>query len=913
MQASLPKFVRMVSVDDIGQGSESIQILGIKWLPTGAAARTVTEDGDLKSSGDSNHGEETSGACGSVKDASKESEETQGHTADDDQQEDGTQQPAAQGLEAEEGEFVNMEVAFAYRARSKSKNMSERSKDSHIYLAFYLPGNLKVPVWVELRGIVGALRMRLQLCPDPPFFSLCTLTFLGQPKVNMSCVPLSRYAMNLMDVPLISNFVQSSVDAAMAEYVAPKSLNLDLKDMLAGDDFKKDTASHGVLVINIKRGFDFKTGDTGIPLVKEGSSDPYVSVGWAKFGKPVWSTRLLLDEMEPYWDETCYVLVTDQELNVDERIRVQLWDSDRISADDDLGRIEVDLKELMRDERSQGKMWDRCDGFRALKVGEDMPGKLEWSVGYYAKTRIQNDQLEKQSFDSDVRSMDQLEKKVDEICDRKLREAKTKQGRHKGDANELHQQRAQELKEREDAMIISAPPPNGYPSGIFSIQIHQITGLELARYNKADSDKDAEGSDEEEQGDGLPSAYCNVIINHKKVFKTRTKPTNAKPFYNAGTERYIADWRQAEVHVSVRDARVKEEDPLLGIVHLSLAHVFRDRAQVNGFFPLVGGVGYGRVRISMVWRSIELQAPPEALGWDYGTLQILPKVSNGKIPNDLKKMKVKFRTPLGKGKLYPASSLSDDHDDSGWTNKHKKVVPLRLGVRMRHSSCLSIAFEDKSFFGDKIPAFAVLWLKNIPDEERKTLTLPVFRGGDFDRAIKCTLPESEMGERVGEITLEVIFWAGLGSAHSQWAKKDRNVRNVVEVLEVARDNMEEMKNEEEAGIVAGAASDDSDNDSDSSADEEGGGKDDGATLTTNEESDDGSGNVLNPKALKKSASDFKKRQEALGRRHRGIMQWRIPRSSKWAFNKAQDAEGKFLGMFKHGVHGGRGQDVETEV
>jgi len=39
---------------------------------------------------------------------------------------------------------------------------------------------------------------------------------------------------NLMDLPLISNFVQSAVDAAMAEYVAPKSLTLDLKAMLAG-------------------------------------------------------------------------------------------------------------------------------------------------------------------------------------------------------------------------------------------------------------------------------------------------------------------------------------------------------------------------------------------------------------------------------------------------------------------------------------------------------------------------------------------------------------------------------------------------------------------------------------------------------------------------------------------------------
>lgn len=76
------------------------------------------------------------------------------------------------------------------------------------------------------------MRLRLQLTPDPPFFALCTLTLLGQPKVDLSCVPLTKKGLNIMDLPIISGFVQSSVDAAMAEYVAPKSLTLDLKDML---------------------------------------------------------------------------------------------------------------------------------------------------------------------------------------------------------------------------------------------------------------------------------------------------------------------------------------------------------------------------------------------------------------------------------------------------------------------------------------------------------------------------------------------------------------------------------------------------------------------------------------------------------------------------------------------------------
>ena len=67
------------------------------------------------------------------------------------------------------------------------------------------------------------------------------------------------------------------------------------------------------------------------------------------------------------WDETAFILVGPGELNAEERIRIQLWDSDRTSADDDLGRIEVDLKELMHSPQSKERMWDRTDGFLALE------------------------------------------------------------------------------------------------------------------------------------------------------------------------------------------------------------------------------------------------------------------------------------------------------------------------------------------------------------------------------------------------------------------------------------------------------------------------------------------------------------------------------------------------------------------
>jgi hypothetical protein len=209
MQASLPKLVRMVSVDDIGQGSEPIRILGVRWLPTAAAARSVGEDGKLRKASDGGHSDGATSSDDGVAQSDDKSKEESGRDQ---------AQAVAEGMEAEDGDFINLEVAFAYRTRKNKKSATSRMKEMHLYLAFYLPGNLKLPIWVDLKGVVGTMRMRLQLTPDPPFFALCTITFLGQPKVQLSCQPLFKKMLNIMDLPLISRFVQSSVDAAMAEY-----------------------------------------------------------------------------------------------------------------------------------------------------------------------------------------------------------------------------------------------------------------------------------------------------------------------------------------------------------------------------------------------------------------------------------------------------------------------------------------------------------------------------------------------------------------------------------------------------------------------------------------------------------------------------------------------------------------------
>lgn len=55
-----------------------------------------------------------------------------------------------------------------------------------------------------------------------------------------------------------------------AQYVAPKSLTLNLAQMLAGDGVKKDTNALGVLVITIHHAVGLSAQD------ENGSSDPYI-------------------------------------------------------------------------------------------------------------------------------------------------------------------------------------------------------------------------------------------------------------------------------------------------------------------------------------------------------------------------------------------------------------------------------------------------------------------------------------------------------------------------------------------------------------------------------------------------------------------------------------------------------------
>jgi len=82
------------------------------------------------------------------------------------------------------------------------------------------------------------------------------------------------------------------------------------------------------------------------------------------------------------------ILVFPEQVKSQECLSVQLWDSDRITADDIVGKIEFDLHDLIL---NGGKMESRVDKLAGDKNGSKMPGELYWDVGYFPKASFNKD------------------------------------------------------------------------------------------------------------------------------------------------------------------------------------------------------------------------------------------------------------------------------------------------------------------------------------------------------------------------------------------------------------------------------------------------------------------------------------------------------------------------------------------
>lgn len=151
--------------------------------------------------------------------------------------------------------------------------------------------------------------------------------------------------------------------------------------------------------------------------------------------------------------------------------------------------------------------------------------------------------------------------------------------------------------------------------------------------------------------------------------------------------------------------------------------------QIIENFPLVDGINYGRVRISMIFRSIQLQAPKESLGWDYGTLEVTSPITSDDIDPDLYGLHVKPRATVHYSKIYLSSNTYTDKG-AKWAGKKDRLVCL--AVRKGYPFCPVIEFCRNSPGLDKTMGFSTYWLQDIPDDVGRVANLIVWAGnGDL--------------------------------------------------------------------------------------------------------------------------------------------------------------------------------------
>ncbi|RCI13191.1 hypothetical protein L249_0360 [Ophiocordyceps polyrhachis-furcata BCC 54312] len=727
MVASVPGVIENVRVADISQGSNPIRILSMRALPDSQVQ-------DIK------------------QEIHRENEKTM--------------DPNELAAVEQAGSFYNMEVSVAYHAKPSGEDITSKAKNMGMQLVFYLGikglFGVPLPVWVELKGLVATARVRLQLTPDPPFLKTLTFTLMGVPKVEAGCTPMIERGVNILNLPLISNFVNWAIRTAASIYVAPKSLTLDVSKMLVGDDIKKETQALGLVFIRIHKATGLskqdRTGSRG------GGSDPYITVSWSKFSKPQFCTRVIQDDLNPVFEETCGLLVTSDLIKADEKLSMELWDSDRSTADDVVGKVELSIQKLIQ---HPGKMFPQVSHLCGVKADSSMPGHLHWEVGFFGKTQF------RKALRTDGRDVS-LPKEL-------------------ADKPELQDQRGSIDTKEEDA-VVHTPPDPLWPSGILSIVVHQIVGLELANIKGSDGKRKGKeyeparpeaGEVKEEQSSKLPSSYCTVLVNDSLVYKTRIKAVSSQPIFNAGTERFVRDWRSCIATVAVRDSRNRQHDPIIGVVPLQLSDVLRTSSQVTRWYPLDGGIGFGRIRISILFRSVELRLPPPQLGWDIGTFEFTSDciTTAGYAPSQA--VKLKLRTggssatiKKDKSTRQEAGMRIDISDDDN---------PLRLPVRYRYRCPIFLEFYSSS--SRKPDAYAALWLLELSDGEDGDFEVPIFKCNNGLRLSQNYITQENYREipdldieEVGRVRFRGRFSAGTDSDHMKFVR-DNDSRETIETWE----------------------------------------------------------------------------------------------------------------------------------
>lgn len=189
------------------------------------------------------------------------------------------------------------------------------------------------------------------------------------------------------------------------------------------------------------------------------------------------------------------LLVTPELIKADEQLSVELWDSDRSTADDIVGKVELSMQKMIQ---HPGKMYPQVSKLKGMEADSEMPGELHWEVGYFGKPQ----------FRPALRTDGKNPSLPDSLKDKP----------------ELQDDKGVLDNEEENA-VVHTPPDPLWPSGVCSVIIHQIVNLELENVKGSEGSRKGReyepakeaGEITEEESKKLPTSYCTILYNDQLV------------------------------------------------------------------------------------------------------------------------------------------------------------------------------------------------------------------------------------------------------------------------------------------------------------------------------------------------------------------------------------------------------------
>ena len=390
----------------------------------------------------------------------------------------------------------------------------------------------------------------------------------------------------------------------------------------------------------------------------------------------------------------------------------------------------------------------------------DRLGKLVWSIGYFEKAPLLKE-LERLPTTEEAKAAPAPTKTAPEM--------------------DMLPNDAAPAPAKKD---LPPPPPDvqktrpdpKWPSGVLSIILHQVNNLERQNLAGASGDREGEaGQDTDEpseQSDNLPSGYGEFLVNDDMVYKTRVKQYTTNPYFEAGTEVFVRDWQNTVVRVVIRDSRLREADPILGIVSVRLSEVFAEASSVTQTYAITEGVGFGKANISFAFRGMKTILPPNMRGWDTGTLEI----SDVALHVDPKNTNL-FEPKADRLRIVTSESV--EQLSKGEATVQDGVVTwdmdlLRMPVYSRYQS--SLVFELGKSGGilsgqlkSHPDAIAVLWMQDLTDDIEQEVKLPVMVGKNLSNlrqnAINDQTAKFHEFQIVGTLVARIKLDSGLDDDH----------------------------------------------------------------------------------------------------------------------------------------------------